>query len=57
MCNYIPNEVKISDDQNPPWMNAEIDNLITAKNAVWKNNQNRYYSYKYRALQKKLKIW
>ena len=60
MCNYIPNEVKISDDQNPPWMNAEIDNLITAKNAVFKkhlkNNQNRYYSYKYRALQKKLKI-
>ena len=24
MSNYIPNETKVFDDQNPPWMNAEI---------------------------------
>ena len=30
MTNYIPNEIKVSDDQKPPWMNAEIENLITA---------------------------
>ena len=34
MSNYIPNEIKVSDDQKPPWMNAEIENLITAKNDV-----------------------
>ena len=39
-------------------MNAEIENLITAKNDVFKkqlkNNRNRYYTYKYKALQWKL---
>ena len=34
MSNYIPNEIKVFDDQKPPWMNAEIENLITAKNDV-----------------------
>ena len=36
-------------------MNAEIEKLITAKNDVFKNhlknNRNRYYTYKYKALQ------
>ena len=39
-------------------MNAKIENLITAKNDVFKkylkNNRNRYYTYKYKALQWKL---
>ena len=37
-------------------MNAEIEKLITAKNDVFKNhlknNRNRYYTYKYKALQR-----
>ena len=54
MSNYIPNEIKVFDDQKRPWMNAEIENLITAKNVFkkhLKNNRNRYYVYKYKALQ------
>ena len=39
-------------------MNAEIENLITAKNEVFKkhskNNRNRYYTYIYKALQGRL---
>ena len=35
MSNYIPNEIKVFNDQKPPWMNAEIENLITAKNDVF----------------------
>ena len=39
-------------------MNKEIENLITAKNEIFKkhlkNNQNRYYTYKYKALQRTL---
>ena len=58
MSNYIANEINVFDDQKPPWMNAEIKNLITAKNYVFKkdlnNNRNRYYTYKYKALQWKL---
>ena len=36
MSNYILNETKVFDDQNPSWMNAETENLITAKNEVYK---------------------
>ena len=58
MSNYIPTELKAFDDQNLPWMNAEIENLITPKIDVlkkhMKNNQNCYYSYKYKALEWKL---
>ena len=36
MSNYIPNEIKVFDDQKPPWINAEIENLITAKKDVFK---------------------
>ena len=58
MSNYIPNETKVFDDQNPPWMNAETENLITTKNELFKkhskNNRNRYYTYKYKAQQGKL---
>ena len=36
MSNYIPSETKAFDDQNLPWMNAEIENLVTAKNEVFK---------------------
>ena len=25
MSNYIPNETKVFNDQNPPWINAEIE--------------------------------
>ena len=28
MGNYILNETKVIDDQNPPWMNTETENLI-----------------------------
>ena len=39
MSNYTPNETKVFDDDNPPWMNAEIGNLITAKkNEVFKKH-------------------
>ena len=31
MSSYIPNETKVSAEENPPWVNAEIENLITAK--------------------------
>ena len=58
MSNYILNETKVFDDQNPSWMNAETENLITAKNEVYKkylkNNRNRYYNFKHEALQRKL---
>ena len=58
MSNYIPNEMKVFDDQKPPWMNAEIENLITAKNDVFKkhlkNNRSCYYTYKYKEVQWKL---
>ena len=37
MSNYIPNEIKVFHDQKPPWMNAEIDNLITTKKMILKN--------------------
>ena len=36
MSNYILSETKVFDDQNLPWMNAEIENLIIAKNEVRK---------------------
>ena len=38
MSNYIPNETKVFDDQNPPWMNAKIQNLIFAKNEIFKKH-------------------
>ena len=38
MSNYILSETKVFDEQNPPWMNAEIENLITAKNEVFKKH-------------------
>ena len=48
MSNYIPNETKIVDDHNPSWMNAQIKNLISAKNEVFKkhlkHNRNCYYT-------------
>ena len=44
MSKYISNETKLFDDQNFPWMNVENENLITAKNEVFKkrlkNNRN-----------------
>ena len=58
MSSYIPNETKVSDDQNPPWMNAEVEKLITAKmrflKNILKNNRNHYYTCKYKVLQGKL---
>ena len=58
MSKYIPNETKLFDDQNLPWMNVKNENLITAKSEVFKkrlkNNRNCYYTYKYKALQEKL---
>ena len=38
MISYIPNEIKVFDDQKWPWMNAGIENLITAKNDVFKKH-------------------
>ena len=58
MSNYTPNEIKVFDDQKPPWVNAEIENLITAKNDIFKkhlkSNRNCYYTYKHKTLQWKL---
>ena len=39
MSNYIPNKTKAFGDQNLPWVNVEIENLITAKNEVFKKFQ------------------
>ena len=54
MSNYIPNETKVFDDQNPPWNNAETEKLITAKSEVFKkhlkNSRNCCYTYKCKAL-------
>ena len=36
MSNYIPNKIKVFDDQKQHWMNAESENLITTKNDVFK---------------------
>ena len=36
MSSYIPDKTKVLDDQNSPWMNVEIENLITAKIEVFK---------------------
>ena len=58
MSNYIPNKTKAFGDQNLPWVNVEIENLINAKNEVFKkyskNNQSHHYTYKYKGLQGKL---
>ena len=59
MSNYIPNETKVFDDQKLPWMNPEIENLITAKYDVFKKhlkNSRNHYTYKYKVLQQKLEI-
>ena len=32
MSNFLPNELVTCDDQNPPWMNRYIKNLIVAIN-------------------------
>ena len=37
MSNYIPNETKVFDDQKPPWMNAETENLMLQKMRFVKN--------------------
>ena len=39
MSNNIPHETKGFDNQNPPWMNAEIENLITPKMRFLKHIQ------------------
>ena len=36
MSNYIPNKIKVFDDQKQHWMNVESENLITTKNDVFK---------------------
>ena len=58
MSNYTPNETKVFYDQNSPWMNVEIENLIASKNEVFtkhfKNNRHHYYTFKYKVLQEKL---
>ena len=40
MSNYIPNLANIFDDQDLAWMNTEIQNLVTAKNEVFKTFKN-----------------
>ena len=39
MSNYIPNKTKVFDDQNQPWMNEKIENLIIAKDEVSKKQK------------------
>ena len=36
MSIYIPTETKVFYDLNLPWMNTGIENLITAKNEIFK---------------------
>ena len=42
MNNYIPNETKTLDDQNSTWINADIGDLIIAKNRVHKKISKKY---------------
>ena len=55
MSKYIPDEMKVFNNQKLPWMNAEIEKLFIARNDVFKkhlqNNRNCYYTYKCKALQ------
>ena len=37
MSHYIPYEANVFDDQNLPYMNVEIENLVTTKKEVLKN--------------------
>ena len=37
MISYIPDETKAFGDQNPAWMNADIEDLNTVKNELYKN--------------------
>ena len=37
MSNFIPNEIVIIDDQDPPWINNKIKSLIRNKNEYFKN--------------------
>ena len=49
VTNYNPNETITSDDQDPPWMNSIIKNLIRAKDKFYKkfvcesNNMDHLY--------------
>ena len=37
MCNYIPHETIICDDRDPPWINKDIEQLISDKNHAYKS--------------------
>jgi len=50
MRNYIPNEIKIFDDKDPPWITDEIKHIINEKNVTSKKKQ-----AKIRSLQRQLK--
>ena len=58
MSNFIPNETRVFGDQDPPWMNNKIKDLIIVINECYKkhqrNNHNHYYTYKFKSLRRKL---
>ena len=37
MPNFVPNEIIICDNRDPPWMNCHIKNLILYKDNFYKN--------------------
>ena len=40
LSNFIPREVVVCDDKDPPWCNKKIRALIQGKNAAFKNYRN-----------------
>ena len=35
LCNFIPHEIVLFDDRDPPWMNKEIKKLIHEKKSIF----------------------
>ena len=58
MCNYIPHETIICDDRDPPWINKDIEQLISDKNHAYKsyirNDKSLQFLNQFQFLQKKL---
>ena len=57
--NFIPNETVTCDDRDPPWINANIKQLIQENNDIYRgyilNDKNLQIFHKVKYLQKQLK--
>ena len=50
MSNFIPNETKLVDDRDPPWITRKLKNMIQEKNLFYKkylksNNQETFQAF------------